>query len=950
MPCPSCGELNPAGQKFCDACAAPLGASPEVTAGSGRESQDPRAYTPKHLADRILTSKSAMEGERKHVTVLFADVVGFTALGERCDPEELHSLMDRAFRVILNEVHRFEGTVNQFTGDGVMALFGAPLALEGAPRNAVRAALAIHRGLSALDEEVRARWNRKFQMRIGIHTGPVVVGKIGDNLRMDYTAVGDTTNLAARLQQSAAPGSIVVSKTTEQLVRGYVDSRDLGTLQLKGKSAPVHAFEMIGERSMRSRIEATVEEGLTALVGREAELRALQTSYEAVAEGRGRVVFIVGEAGLGKSRLLYEFRETLADHDHAWIEGHCASFARDTAFHAVADSVRRRLGIDDHDNDQSAIAKIEASREELGENLDWTLPFIRHLLSLPAGDQALLDMDAATRRSETVRALVARFHRISELRPIVLVIEDLHWIDAASEQFLVYLAESIPSSRALVLLTHRPGYEHPFGDRSYHVRLALQPLNSADMDTMTQSLLRADDVPTELQTIIARKAEGNPFFVEEVTKSLVEEGALQRSESGMRLARRLDEIAIPDSIQDVLMARLDRLDADAKLAIQTASVIGREFALRLLDRIVEVGDGVPTVVNGLRSLELIYEKRNHPELAYMFKHALTHDVAYHSILVQRRRELHALVAQSIEELYPDRLPEHYESLAHHFAQGQDWSRALHYLELAAEKAAEAYANKAAAQLLKKAVEVCDTLGDSVPRKDRARIESRLAEVLAYQSEFREAGEHYVAASDQQDDPDDKTLSLCLASYYFHWAHDYDHDEATRMKALSLAKEHGSEVGRGFAIMLEGFFAATQRGDIDAFDRATAEGMRIGSEHPAVRGAAGQFRGMLAEWVGNYNEAIPLLQNALADFRSIKRTDFMAQCAWFIVLSSRAWVERMPIRSTIINDSPSRLSASPYRPRQAAEIPMNHAHCAMKSVRLIERKSANALWRSGIASL
>jgi tetratricopeptide (TPR) repeat protein len=551
----------------------------------------------------------------------------------------------------------------------------------------------------------------------------------------------------------------------------------------------------------------------------------------------------------------------------------------------VADCIRRRLGIDDNDDDQSAIEKVEASREELGEDLDWTMPFIRHLLSLPTGDQAVLEMDAATRRSETARAIVARFHRLSESRPLVLVIEDLHWIDRESEQFLGYLSESVPSSRMLFLLTHRNGYEQPFGDRSYHVRLALQPLDATDMDVMTRSLLQADEIPAELQNVIARKAEGNPFFVEEVTKSLVEEGALERSDTGMRLARNLDEISIPDSIQDVLMARLDRLDTDAKLAIQTASIIGREFALGLLDRIIELGESVPSVVDGLRALELIYEKRNHPELAYMFKHALTHDVAYHSVLVQRRRELHALVARAIEELYPDRLPEHYEALAHHFVLGRNWSQALHYLELAAEKAAEAYANESAADLLRQAVDVCNSLGDEVPAADRARIEARLAQVLGFLSEFRESGEHYVAAAQWIDDPDEKTVTLGLAAYHYHWAHDYEHDEKTRLQALNVAREHGSEVGEAFAIMIEGFMASTQRGDMDTFERLTNEALARASHHPAVAAAGRQFRGMLAEWKGDYKEAMRLLQSALADFRALKMTDFMSLAAWFLGISA-----------------------------------------------------------------
>jgi class 3 adenylate cyclase len=309
--CASCGNALRPTARFCDACGASAtptteDSSPEAPDPAPETSRDPRNYTPKHLAERILTSKSALEGERKHVTVLFADVAGYTSLSERSDPEQMHSIMDRCFQIILREVHRFEGTINQFTGDGVMALFGAPIALEDAPRRAVSAALAIQDALVPFGEETRGRLGAEFLMRIGINTGQVVVGRIGDDLRMDYTAVGDTTNLAARLEQLARPGTILISEATQNLVEGYFDSEDLGELGIKGKSAPVRAFEITGERGVRGRIEAAGSSGLSPLVGRERELDALGLALESAREGRGQVVFLVGDAGIGKSRLLHE--------------------------------------------------------------------------------------------------------------------------------------------------------------------------------------------------------------------------------------------------------------------------------------------------------------------------------------------------------------------------------------------------------------------------------------------------------------------------------------------------------------------------------------------------------------------------------------------------------------------------------------------------------------------
>jgi class 3 adenylate cyclase len=616
----------------------------------------PRAYTPPHLVERILRTRGAIEGERKLVTVVFCDLADSTPVAERLGAELMHEVMDRCIRLILEQVHRYEGTVNQFLGDGVMALFGAPLALEDAPRRAVVAALAIQRALEPLTRELRAptastsAWHR--------HPLPSVVGRIGDDLRRDHTGGGDTTNLADRLQKLAAPGSVLLSDTTRRAVEGWFELKDLGEFEVKGKAEPVRAFEALAERAVFDRIAVGAETGLTPLVGRERELDTLRDALASARDGRGQVVFLVGEAGLGKSRLLHEFRRTLAGTPHAWFEGRCASYAHATPFHPIADCLRHAFGLNEHDDEVEALAKIEAVEQSSGDALAWTLPFVRLLLSLPSGEPAVDRMDAATRRSETFRALRERMLRTAGSTLFVLVIEDLHWIDKASEEFLEFLTDSVPAERALVLLTHRPGYRHPFGDRSFHRRLSLQSLTERETERMASAVLEGRRVPAELQALLTRKAEGNPFFLEEVTRSLLEEGALRRSGDELELTRPSEDVRIPDRIQDVLMARLDRLDDTSKRALQIASVIGREFALRLLERIHETGATLGPVVDELRALELIYEKARHPELAYMFKHALTHDVAYESVLASRRRALHRGVADAIEELYRDRLAEH----------------------------------------------------------------------------------------------------------------------------------------------------------------------------------------------------------------------------------------------------------------------------------------------------
>jgi class 3 adenylate cyclase/tetratricopeptide (TPR) repeat protein len=819
------------------------------------------------------------------VTVLFADLRSFTSLAEPLDPEDTHALMERYFDLILERVHRFEGTVNQFLGDGVMALFGAPLALEGAPRRAVQAALGIQQSLDALRRELRAARDVELGTRIGIHTGLVVVGRIGDDLRMDYTAIGDTTNLAARLQQLARPGSVLISEATRRLVQGFFELRDIGEVEVKGRSRPVHAFEVIGERPVGGRIEAVADAGLTPLVGRERELDLLRATFDTARQGRGQVAFIVGEAGIGKSRLLYELRRRLADRPHYWLEGRCASYARTSAYHAVSDALRRAFNIEDRDDDATALAKIENVEESLGGELAWTLPFMRLLLSLPVGDAAVSEMDAVTRRSETFRALQARFLRLSREQPFVLVIEDLHWIDGASEEFLGFLAESIPAVPALLVFTHRPGYRHPFGDRSYHVRVTLQGLSDGDMTSMVGSLLESSTLPEALRRLIAEKAEGNPFFVEELTRSLLEEGVLGRRNGGVELLREVSALSVPDSIQGVLMARIDRLEEQPKRAIQVASVIGREFALRLLERIREAGEGIRTVIDELRGLELIYEKTAHPELAFMFKHALTHDVAYESILLQRRRALHRIVGSAIEELYRDRLAEHYEALASHFTLAEDWERAFLYHERAAEKAAAAYANHSAVEHCRRALEIAERLGARVSDERRRDLEERLGEACFCVSEMRASGEAYLRAAELCTDGADRAADLARASWSFLAGHHYEETRDTASRALSLGNAHGATLAQSLALSTQLWHATTTHGPLaqaGLLEEARRVSERSGDPEALVRTLLQEA--LAAEWCGDYRGAISLSERGAAIARSGHTHDSI-WCLWILGISA-----------------------------------------------------------------
>ncbi|OGL03454.1 MAG: hypothetical protein A3I03_06005 [Candidatus Rokubacteria bacterium RIFCSPLOWO2_02_FULL_68_19] len=718
--CPQCGAEVPAAAKFCAQC----GTSLTPAAPPEQDFASPRAYTPAHLAEKILKTRGALQGERKQVTVLFADVSGFTAISEKLDPEEVHRLMNGAFELMLGAIHRFEGTANQFLGDGLMALFGAPIAHEDHAQRAVHAALEIQRALHDYRERLGRERGVDFRMRIGLNTGLVVVGAIGNNLRMDYTAVGDTTNLAARMQQIAQPGQIIVAEPTHRLVHGYFETRPLGSVTVKNRQEPVGAWEVVRAMGMLTRLEVQAEQGLTPFVGREQELSALERAFALAKDGHGQIVFLVGEPGMGKSRLLLEFRRRGEGETVTWLEGPCISFGQSIPFLPIIELLKRNPQIEDADTEAEIIAKVDRGLAFLGGDAPAVAPYLKYLLSVNPGDPAVAAMEPAQRRARIFEALRQITLRGSQLRPIVMVIEDLQWMDAASEEYLKFVTDSLAGAAVLLILTYRPGYSQPFGDRTYHSRIALGPLSDEESGRMARGLLEASELPEEVRAMVSRKAEGNPFFLEEILRSLVETGALRRDNGRYVLTRSAGDIHVPDTIQDLIMARIDRLAEEQKRTVQVASVIGREFALRLLKGISDIREQVERCLGELKSLEFIYEKTLFPDPEYIFKHALTHDVAYASILHSQRRELHATIGRAVEELYADRLEERLEELAYHFGQGEVWDKAFHYLRQAGVKAVALCVDREAVGFYERALEALDHLPED-PERDRQAIDLRL---------------------------------------------------------------------------------------------------------------------------------------------------------------------------------------------------------------------------------
>ncbi len=875
--CPACKHSNLPGSRFCNECGhqlvsdahAPSGASapPTSAQGSGISPIVKVGYTPKHLAEKILKARSALEGERRQVTVLFADLAGFSALAEQRDPEEIHAIVDRCFEMIAIEVHRFEGTINQYTGDGVMALFGAPIAHEDAPRRAAHAALAIQRAVRDLSRELAPRLERSLEMRIGLNTGPVVVGKIGDDLRMDYTAVGDTTNVAARLQQNARPGSVLVGPSTYRLIAGYFETLDLGELSVKGH-APVQTFEVLRARGRKARLDVESERGLTPLVGRDQEIATLMELFNRVRAGRGQVVFVAGEAGIGKSRLLLEFQRRLVatGEPTTWLEGRCISFGQSSPLLPVVDQLRENFRIDEFDGEPEIIAKVEHGMRSLG-GLEPHVPFVRYLLSVDPGDPAVVAMDAARRRKCIFDAVLAMSLRGATRRPLVFVFEDLHWVDTSTEEYLAALIDSVAATRILIVATHRLGYSPPFGTRSFQTRITLSPLSEAEALTMASRMLGVERFPADVTRALLDKAEGVPLFVEEVTKTFLDLGILERDNGGFRVVRLIRDVAVPDTINDIIMARLDRLGEEGKRTVQLASVIGRQFLRRLLERIAGLTGELEGFLQELKALEIIYEQGRLPEPAYIFKHAVIQDVAYQSLLVQRRKELHQAVGRAIEELYPDRLAEHYEELAHHFVEGEQWDEAFRYSILAGDRAAHAFASAEARRHYAQALEVAGRARPAPGDRELASVHEKLGGALFILAEFEAAVaefERALALIRRLGDRKQEVATLLGLANVYNWGHKIAEVLATVDGALAIAIEIGDTAGQAGCHALRGEARGAVYGPVVEAMRDSSEALRLAREVGDSRLLAQclTFAGRHLEWYGEYDVAVGHLREGL----------------------------------------------------------------------------------------
>ena len=670
--CTSCGTRLPGGAKFCLECATPVGAS-----GSAPRFASPQAYTPKHLAERILRSKAALEGERKHVTILFADVKSSTELAEQMDPEQWHTILDRFFEILTEGVHRFEGTVNQYTGDGIMALFGAPIAHEDHALRACYAALHLREGLNRYTDDLRLSHGLNLGVRMGMNSGEVIVGKIGDDLRMDYTAQGQTVNLAARMEQIAAPGHIYLTDRTAQQVEGYFRLRDVGQLQIKGVRDDVRVWDLQDIGTLRTRLDAARSRGFSKFVGRERELAALEDAFERAASGHGQVVGVVAAAGTGKSRLCAEFVARCRARGILIADAQCPTIGKSVPFLPLLELLRDLFGIGETDSADEARHKIAEVLSLPSRDFDEVVPLVFDLLGVRDPDQALPIMDPEARK----RKLLAFVRHLVQARsagePLLIFIDDAHWIDSGSDEFLSQVVEATAAARALVLVNFRPEYRAEWTSKSYYRQLPLGPLGRADLQQLFDDLIGRDPTVARVPDRVQARTGGNPFFTEEVVRSLVEGGVLEGSRGNYRLIRPLDTIEIPPTVQAVLAARIDRLPEREREVLQTAALIGKEFSRPILERVADwTPSDLSAALAGLEWTEFIFERSLFPEPEYAFRHPLTQEVALHSQLSDRRRRAHAAIAKAIAEVRANRLDEEAGVLAYH------WEESGHALEAA----------------------------------------------------------------------------------------------------------------------------------------------------------------------------------------------------------------------------------------------------------------------------
>jgi len=676
--CPKCGADNP-GKRFCGDCGTALAAGNLSAASAGSLSAPDRAIVVEQTAPLVT-------GERKTVTALFADIKGSMELMQDLDPEEARTIVDPALKLMIDAVHHYGGYVVQSTGDGIFALFGAPLAHEDHPQRAVYAALRLQEGMQRYTAELREAGKLPVETRVGVNTGEVVVRSIEtEDGHAEYSSIGHSTSLAARMQALAPTGSIAVTDATRKLCEGYITFKSLGATVVKGVAKPVSAYEATGLGPLRTRLQRAAVRGFTKFVGRQRAMETMKHAAEQAHSGRGQIVAVMAEPGVGKSRLLFEFKATVQS---AWmvLEAFPVSHGKASAYLPVIDLLHRYFEITTEDDARKRREKVAGKVLMLDRTLENTLPYLFSLLDIAGTPDALAQMDSEVKRRRTLEAIKRMLLRESLNQPLMLIFEDLHWIDGETRGLLNLLADGIANARILLMVNYRPEYHHEWGNRTYYTQLTLEPLAHQDADEMLSTLLGNAPELHRLKRSIIERTEGNPLFIEELVQVLFDDGTLVCNGT-IKVARALSQVRLPPTAQAVLAERIDRLPTQQKELLQTLAVAGRQFSLGLIRRIVPFSDDqLDLMLAELHLAEFIYEQPAFPYVEYSFKHVLTQEVAYDSVLTERRQQVHELVARAIEDLFAATLADHYGALVHHYGRSGNGLKAVKYLHLQAEQA------------------------------------------------------------------------------------------------------------------------------------------------------------------------------------------------------------------------------------------------------------------------
>ncbi|MBI4788485.1 MAG: tetratricopeptide repeat protein [Chloroflexi bacterium] len=759
--CQNCGFASPPNFKFCGNCGASFVAAP-ITRGSDEEKLQRLGSMPAALAEKITQVGKQIEGERRTVTVLFADITGFTSLSEKLDPEEVYNLIDSTLKAFIDEIYKHEGTLDKFMGDGVMALFGAPVAHEDDPARAVRAALGMQSALRRVNEDLEVRLGISLKVRIGLNSGTVVVGSVGSDLRMDYTALGDTVNVASRLQSVAEPGTILVSRSVYEPTKPLFDFRELGSIRVKGRVEPVEIFEAIAPKSIAGRVRGIP--GLAApMVGRQEEFARLRQAIEELAANRrGQIVLVTGEAGIGKSRLTAELKGYAASKPVRVLEGACLSYGQ-SAYEVFLRLLRNYFDIGDGDTEEIVRDKIEQTVRRVLPQRDQVaqvLPYIENLFSIRIVEKELAErvrhLEPSQLQQQTFLAVHDLLSAEAKQQPLVLIFEDVHWIDKLSLDLLTFLLGTVERVPILIYTISRPtegaaaphieklaGENYPL----YFTHIPLLPLSQADSIALVDLLLTIAELPENLKQIIPQRAEGNPFFLEEIIRTLIDRGTIRRAEGRWQVAPDADlaSFQVPRTLQGLLMTRVDHLSEGARQTIQCAAVIGRDFSYRLLAGVVDGSRTLQDDVQELEDRELIHRLGEANELEYRFHHILIQETVYNSLLIRRRERLHHKIAEGIETLFKERLEDHIEQLAFHFSESKDTERSLPYLIRAGTRAAGRFANDEAQRYYRLAA---DGLTKTNPTPEqRVEVYAGLGDVQNFVGDYDGALNSYLIASE-----------------------------------------------------------------------------------------------------------------------------------------------------------------------------------------------------------